>query len=82
MIAKHFITTTIEPIRFNETGTDILYHLDENRLSDMPVVDGTNLKGSVTESDVYTMDDPDLPRRYGSAAPAAPHARCRADTRR
>jgi Mg/Co/Ni transporter MgtE len=61
MIAKHFITTSIEPIRFNETGTDILYHLDENRLQDMPVVDGTNLKGSVTESDVYTMDDPDKP---------------------
>ncbi len=61
MIAKHFITTNIAPIRFTETGTDILYHLDENRLQDMPVVEGNNLLGSVNESDVYTMEDPDLP---------------------
>lgn len=61
MIAKNFITTTLEPIRITETGTDILYHLDENRLHDMPVVEGNNLKGSVSESDVFTMDDPDLP---------------------
>jgi len=61
MIAKHFITTSIEPIRTSETGTDILYHLDEYRLQDMPVVEGNKLMGSVNESDVYTMEDPDKP---------------------
>lgn len=59
MIANHFITTNIAPISIEETGADILYHLDEHRLQDMPVVDGANLLGSVNESDVYTFEDPD-----------------------
>ncbi|MCB0823694.1 MAG: CBS domain-containing protein [Bacteroidales bacterium] len=61
MIAKHFITTNIEPVKLTESGADILYHLDEHRLHDIPVVDGRNLMGSVTESDVYTLEDPDKP---------------------
>jgi acetoin utilization protein AcuB len=61
MIAKNYLNTTLEPIRFTESGTDILYHLDENHLQDIPVVDGENLKGSVTESDVFAMEDPDIP---------------------
>ena len=60
MIAKNYLSTTLEPVRFTETGTDILYHLDEYHLQDIPVVEGDNLKGSVSESDVFAMQDPDV----------------------
>jgi len=61
MIAKTFISTIPEPVKLSDSGADILYHLDENRVADLPVVDDGNLIGSVRESDVYTMNDPDQP---------------------
>jgi acetoin utilization protein AcuB len=61
MIAKNFISNTPPPVRLSETGTDVLFHMDENRLADMPVVDKNNLLGSVVESDVFLLDDPDAP---------------------
>ncbi len=61
MLAKTFLSVTPEPIKMSETGADILYHLDENRVGDLPVVDDDNLIGSIRESDVYTMNDPDEP---------------------
>jgi predicted transcriptional regulator len=61
MIAKFLISTIPEPIKVTETGADILYHLDENRLQDMPVVEGRKLIGSVSDSDIYAYGDIDLP---------------------
>lgn len=61
MIAKLIQTTTPEPVRPSDTGSDILYHLDENRIDDIPVVEDGKLVGSVRETDIYTFDDPDLP---------------------
>jgi predicted transcriptional regulator len=61
MIAKLILTTTPEPVRPSDSGSDILYHLDENRLDDIPVVDRGELIGSVRESDIYTFNDPDKP---------------------
>ncbi len=61
MIAKLITSTTPEPIQISETGADILYHLDENRLQDMPVVDNGRLIGSISDNDIYAFADPDLP---------------------
>ena len=61
MIAKLILSKTPEPVRFSDTGSDILYHLDENHLNDIPVIDRNLLVGSVVESDIYTLDDPDQP---------------------
>ncbi|MCD4697721.1 MAG: hypothetical protein K8S16_15965 [Bacteroidales bacterium] len=61
MIVKQFLSTTPEPIKIGETGSDVLYHFDENRLENMPVVDNDLLLGSITEADVYTLEDPDIP---------------------
>ena len=61
MIAQTFMSTSPEPVKINETGADVLYHLDENRVSDLPVVEGNELAGSIRESDVYSMSDPDMP---------------------
>jgi acetoin utilization protein AcuB len=61
MIAKNFISNTPLPIKVSETGTDVLFLLDENHLRDMPVVEKNNLLGSVIESDVFLLEDPDAP---------------------
>lgn len=61
MIAKLLMSETPGPVRLSDSGSDILYQLDENRLNDIPVLDGTALIGSVTESEIYTLTDPDLP---------------------
>ncbi len=61
MIAKLIISTLPEPIQITETGADILYHLDENRLQDMPVVENGRLIGSISDNDIYAFADPDLP---------------------
>ena len=60
MIAKLIVSDTPEPVSPEATGSDILFHLDENRLNDIPVVDNDKLEGSVQESDIYTLPDPDL----------------------
>jgi len=59
MIAKLIMANTPEPVSSTATGSDILFHLDENRLNDIPVVDEDKLVGSVLESDIYTLSDPD-----------------------
>lgn len=61
MIAKLITSITPEPIQITETGADILYHLDENRLQDMPVVENGKLIGSISDNDIYSFADPDLP---------------------
>jgi acetoin utilization protein AcuB len=61
MIAKLILSSTPEPVRLSDSGSDILYHLDENHLDDIPVVNKGLLVGSVKESDIYTLDDPDKP---------------------
>jgi predicted transcriptional regulator len=61
MIAKLIISNNPEPIKMSDTGADILYQLDENRLQDLPVVDKGNLIGSISDNEIYSFEDPDLP---------------------
>jgi len=61
MIAKLIISTNPEPTKMTDTGADILYQLDENKLQDLPVVEGNNLVGSISENEIYSFPDPDLP---------------------
>lgn len=61
MIAKMLQTNTPEPASLKDTGSEVLYMLDENRLMDIPVVDKEILLGSLVESEIYTVTDPDQP---------------------
>lgn len=61
MIAKRMFYTTPDPVSPTDSGSDILYVLDENRLNDIPVVENQHLIGSIQESQIYTFDDPDKP---------------------
>lgn len=61
MIAKLILSHAPFPVKLSDTGSDILYHMDENRLTDIPVVNKRMLVGSVLESDIYTLEDPEKP---------------------
>lgn len=61
MIAKELINETPLPVSNETRGTDVLFLLDEFRQETLPVVDNGKLLGSVSEADIYAMDDIDLP---------------------
>jgi len=61
MIAKLISSKTPEPVSPTSSGSDILFLLDENKLDDIPVVENGKLIGSVLETDIYTLSDPDKP---------------------
>ncbi|GAB4316093.1 MAG: hypothetical protein Kow00127_07430 [Bacteroidales bacterium] len=61
MNVRKIISETIAPVRVEQSGTDALYYLDENHLTDIPLVDRTKLIGTISETDIYTLADPDKP---------------------
>lgn len=61
MIAKQLLTTSIVPLKTTETGADALFLMDENKISDLPVVDNAEYIGLISEGNIYNMSDPDLP---------------------
>jgi len=61
MIAKQLLTTSIVPLKTTETGADALFLMDENKISDLPVVDNAKYIGLISEGNIYNMSDPDLP---------------------
>lgn len=61
MIAKQLITDLTSVINTNNTGSDVLYFMDEDKLSCLPVVDQGNYLGLISEMNVFNMKDPDKP---------------------
>lgn len=59
MIAKKLITNLITPISLSDTGSEALYHMDENKISFYPIVDQNKYLGLISETDVYNLSDPD-----------------------
>ena len=61
MIAKQLLTDLASVVDTNNTGSDVLYFMDEDKLSILPVVDNGNYLGLITEMQVFNMKDPDKP---------------------
>ena len=61
MIAKQIITDAITPLKLTDTGSDALMFMDEMKVSHLPVVEGDEFVGLVSETDIYNMKDPDAP---------------------
>jgi CBS domain-containing protein len=61
MIAKQIITDAITPLKLTDTGSDALMFMDEMKVSHLPVVEGNEFVGLVSETDIYNMKDPDAP---------------------
>ena len=61
MIAKQLMSDLASVVDTNNTGSDVLYFMDEDKLSILPVVDNGNYLGLITEMQVFNMKDPDKP---------------------
>jgi CBS domain-containing protein len=59
MIAKQLLTDIASVVSTSNTGSDVLYFMDEDKLTVLPVVDQGNYIGLITEAQVFNMKDPD-----------------------
>ncbi len=59
MVAKQIITDAVTPLKLTDTGSDALMFMDEMKVSHLPVVEGSEYVGLVSETDIYNMKDPD-----------------------
>jgi len=59
MIAKQLLTELASVVSTSNTGSDVLYFMDEDKLTVLPVVDNGNYVGLITEAQVFNMKDPD-----------------------
>jgi len=58
MRAEELISEIIPPLKFTETGEKAMDWMNELRVSHLPVVNGTEYVGLISENDVYDMIDP------------------------
>ncbi|UKN01111.1 CBS domain-containing protein [Paracrocinitomix mangrovi] len=58
MRAGELISEIIPPLKSSETGEKAMGWMDELRVSHLPVVDGHDYKGLISENDIYDMADP------------------------
>ena len=61
MIAKQLMTDLASVVNTTNTGSDVLYFMDEDKLSVLPVVNQDNYLGLISEAQVFNMKDPDKP---------------------
>ena len=59
MRAEKLISEIIPPLKYNESGTRALDWMNEFRVSHLPVVDGNEYIGLISENDIYDMANPD-----------------------
>lgn len=59
MIAKQLMSDLASVVDTNNTGSEVLYFMDEDKLSVLPVVNSGNYMGLISEVQVFNMKDPD-----------------------
>ena len=60
MRAEELISEIIPPLKYNETGERAIDWMNELRVSHLPVVNGTEYIGLISENEIYDMADPSL----------------------
>jgi acetoin utilization protein AcuB len=60
MIAKELITSDVIPLKPSDTGAFALVQMEECGLDHLPVVEGKELVGVISNKDVHTFDEPEL----------------------
>lgn len=61
MIAKELISDNIPPIKPDDPGLRALKWMEEFKVSHLPVVDGRNFLGLITDDDILDMEVPEQP---------------------
>lgn len=60
MKAQELISEIIPPLKYSETGERAMDWMNELRVSHLPVVNGSEYIGLISENDVYDMPDPSV----------------------
>ena len=61
MIAKDLITDMILPLQANDTGLTALHWFDEFKVAHLPVVNGSEFLGLISEKDIFSIGSFDEP---------------------
>lgn len=61
MIIGHLISDDIPPLKNNDSAEKALKWMDEFKVSWLPVVDGTEFIGLISESELFELDESDSP---------------------
>jgi predicted transcriptional regulator len=58
MIAKQLITNHVFPVKPSDTGVFTLAQMDEAHLSHLPIVEGIEFMGIISDKEILAMDEP------------------------
>jgi len=61
MLAKDMISDTISPLFTSDTAQKALSWMEIYKVSHLPIVNNKKFLGLISESDIYDLNDPDLP---------------------
>jgi CBS domain-containing protein len=61
MIAKQLLKSSVLPLSPEDTGSEYLYRMDENKISFIPVVNKNKYVGLLSEDEIFNLADPDQP---------------------
>jgi acetoin utilization protein AcuB len=59
MIAKNLITSHVFPLKSTDTGAFALLQMEEARLSHLPIVNGTEFTGLISDKQILAFDEPE-----------------------
>ncbi|HNS16527.1 MAG TPA: CBS domain-containing protein [Bacteroidales bacterium] len=59
MVAKDLIAEGLHSLKITDTGTSALVLMDEYKVWHLPVTDQESYLGLITETELYTLEDPD-----------------------
>lgn len=61
MLAKELINDDIPPLKIEDSAEKALRWMDEFHVSHLPVINGTEFIGMISDDELYDLDDPDAP---------------------
>ena len=59
MIAKQLVTDTIIPLKRSDTGDFAISQMEELRCSHLPIVDGVDFWGVISDTEILAQQEPD-----------------------
>ena len=59
MLAKELISDVVPAVKTSDSGAQVLNWMDHFRISHMPIVNNSDFLGLISDSDIYSLDNPD-----------------------
>lgn len=59
MLAKELISDVVPAVKTSDSGAQVLSWMDHFKISHMPIVNNSDFLGLISDSDIYSLDDPE-----------------------